>query len=272
MARHNPLMKLADGASPWVMAVTGADAYVSADWYTSVDQVPTWLYQAVHLTGTVRLLSDRELGQHLDALSARFESWLAPKTPNSFKEPWTSSKMTAGRLEAMKKAIVGLVMSVEEVEGSFKLNQHKSDADHLSVATALARQPDAGAQVLANEMRALRPHLFADDLSQMNVMATRPDVTTDRTVTIAGTDRLRARFNANAWSGRAEGGYRFVAPALGGVGFTPYAAGQFTTFDLPAYAETVVSGTNAFALAYGARSVTASHQHSRLPRQHLVQP
>jgi len=172
VARHNPLVKLAGGASPWVMAVTGADAYVSADWYTSVDQVPTWLYQAVHLTGTVRLLSDRELGPHLDALSARFESWLAPKTPNSFKEPWTSSKMTAGRLEAMKKAIVGLVMSVEEVEGSFKLNQHKSDADHLSVATALARQPDAGAQVLANEMRALRPHLFADDLSQMNVMAT----------------------------------------------------------------------------------------------------
>ena len=32
------------------------------------------------------------------------------------------------------------------------------------------------------------------------------DVTTDRTVTIAGSDRLRAEFNANAWSGRLEGG------------------------------------------------------------------
>ena len=45
---------LADGASSWLMAVNGADAYVSADWYASPDQVPTWLYQAVHLTGTVR--------------------------------------------------------------------------------------------------------------------------------------------------------------------------------------------------------------------------
>ena len=36
------------------------------------------------------------------------------------------------------------------------------------------------------------------------------DITTDRTVIIAGVDRLRAQFNANAWSGRAEGGYRFV--------------------------------------------------------------
>ena len=82
------------------------------------------------------------------------------------------------------------------------------------------------------------------------------DFTTDRTVTLAGVDHLRAEFNANAWSGRVEGGYRFVAPWAGGVGLTPYAAGQFTTFNLPAYAETVVSGSNAFALAYAAKSVT----------------
>lgn len=84
------------------------------------------------------------------------------------------------------------------------------------------------------------------------------DITTDRTVTVAGADHLRAEFKANAYSGRVEGGYRFVAPWLGGVGITPYAAGQFTTFDLPAYAESVVAGTNAFALAYGAKSVTAT--------------
>jgi autotransporter-associated beta strand protein len=81
------------------------------------------------------------------------------------------------------------------------------------------------------------------------------DITTDRTV--AGVDQLRAQFNANAWSGRVEGGYRFVSPWMG-MGITPYAAGQFTTFDLPAYAEQAVVGTDTFALAYGAKSVTAS--------------
>jgi autotransporter-associated beta strand protein len=82
------------------------------------------------------------------------------------------------------------------------------------------------------------------------------DITTDRTVTIAGIDRLRAEFNANAYSGRVEGGYRFVTPWVGGVGITPYAAAQFTTFDLPAYAEGVLSGANTFALSYAAKSVT----------------
>jgi transcriptional regulator len=155
LARHNPLVKLADGKSRWLIAVTGADAYVSADWYASPDQVPTWFYQAVHLTGPVRALSDHELGPHLDALSAKFESRLAPKPP------WTVSKMTAGRFHALKQAIVGMTMSIEEVEGSFKLNQHKSDVDHVAVATALGRQTDSAARQLASEMRALRPHMFA---------------------------------------------------------------------------------------------------------------
>jgi uncharacterized protein with beta-barrel porin domain len=84
------------------------------------------------------------------------------------------------------------------------------------------------------------------------------DITTDRNVTIAGLDHSRAEFNANVFSGRVEGGYRFVVPTMGGVGITPYAAGQFTTFDLPAYAEAAVSGTNMFALSYGAKDVTAS--------------
>ena len=42
------------------------------------------------------------------------------------------------------------------------------------------------------------------------------DITTDRTVTVAGIDRLRAKFNANAFSGRVEGGYRFVTPGWAG--------------------------------------------------------
>ena len=84
------------------------------------------------------------------------------------------------------------------------------------------------------------------------------DITTDRIVTIAGQDHLHAEFNANAFSGRLEGGYRYVTPWIGGLGVTPYAAAQFTTFGLPAYAESVLSGTGAFALAYAARSVTDS--------------
>jgi uncharacterized protein with beta-barrel porin domain len=81
------------------------------------------------------------------------------------------------------------------------------------------------------------------------------DVTTDRS--LGGIDRLRANFNANAYSGRVEGGYRVLTPWIG-IGITPYLAGQFTTFDLPSYAEQALSGANTFALAYDGKSVTAT--------------
>ncbi len=161
VARQNPLARLAEGTSSWLLAVSGADAYVSADWYVSPDQVPTWLYQAVHLTGPVRKMSDDELAGQVDTLSAKFEHWLLPK------QPWTSAKVTAGRLESLKKAIVGLVMTIEEVEGSFKLNQHKSEADYAAVARALAAQGDAGSQAIAHRMREVRPEVFADETSKL---------------------------------------------------------------------------------------------------------
>ncbi|MDA9434389.1 hypothetical protein XH88_21805 [Bradyrhizobium sp. CCBAU 51627] len=79
------------------------------------------------------------------------------------------------------------------------------------------------------------------------------DVTTDRTVT--GRDQLHAEFNANAWSGRFEGGYRFVSPTPIAIGITPYAAAQSVILGLPAYAERAISGASNFALSYGAKDV-----------------
>ncbi|MET3912647.1 autotransporter-associated beta strand protein [Bradyrhizobium sp. S3.3.6] len=79
------------------------------------------------------------------------------------------------------------------------------------------------------------------------------DATTDRIVTAAGIDHLRAEFNANTFAGRLEGGYRYVTPWMD---ITPYAAAQVTNFGLPSYAESVVSGGGAFALAQAAKSVT----------------
>jgi uncharacterized protein with beta-barrel porin domain len=81
------------------------------------------------------------------------------------------------------------------------------------------------------------------------------DVTTNRTVALAGGDQLRGQFNTDTFSGRLEGGYRFDTPWIGA---TPYVAGQSVHYALPAYAEQALSGNNAFALNFSARDVTAS--------------
>jgi T5SS/PEP-CTERM-associated repeat protein len=82
------------------------------------------------------------------------------------------------------------------------------------------------------------------------------DITTNRNVTVAGSDQLRARFTANAYSGRVEIGNRYGMAWMGGIGLTPYAAAQVTAFDLPGYAESAIAGTSTYALAYAAKTAT----------------
>jgi transcriptional regulator len=164
VARGNQLGQLAEKGGTWLVAVQGHDAYVSPDWYVSPDQVPTWLYETVHLSGPVRVVPGDHAPAHLDQLSAHFESWLAPKSA------WALHRVSELRRAMLTRAIVVVEMTVETIEGNFKLNQHKSDADHVAVATTLAQQRDPSTQAIAQRMIALKPHLaygasLADDTS-----------------------------------------------------------------------------------------------------------
>ncbi|WP_210419058.1 autotransporter-associated beta strand repeat-containing protein [Bradyrhizobium sp. NAS80.1] len=82
------------------------------------------------------------------------------------------------------------------------------------------------------------------------------DVTTDRTVTVSGTDRLTANFRASTFAGRLETGWRFVPLPASTLGVTPYAAVQATSFHLPGYGETAIVGSNQFALSCASQDTT----------------
>jgi len=61
---------------------------------------------------------------HLDRLVAQFESALAPKPF------WVADGMLSSQRRAtLMETIVAIEMTVETVEGNFKLGQHKGDAD-----------------------------------------------------------------------------------------------------------------------------------------------
>ncbi len=79
------------------------------------------------------------------------------------------------------------------------------------------------------------------------------DVTTNRSVALAGADQLQARFKADTFSARFEGGYRFATPLLA---ITPYAAAQVTSFRLPNYTEASLNGGGLFALNYAGQTTT----------------
>ncbi|MDD9993614.1 MAG: FMN-binding negative transcriptional regulator [Rhodospirillales bacterium] len=125
LVRSNPIAhRLREKEQQAVLAVSGPDSYVSPDWYgtDTVDQVPTWNYVAVHIRGTLRRRPDETLRAHLDALSARFENELRPKPP------WSPAKVSPDQLGTLMRSIVPVALSVESVDGTWKLNQNKDDS------------------------------------------------------------------------------------------------------------------------------------------------
>lgn len=145
LARSN-LIARADLPAPAVLAVVGPDGYISPDWYGAEDQVPTWNYVAVHLRGVLEPRPVETLRAHVDALSARFEADLLPKTP------WTSAKMTDGVMERMMRMILPFRLRVTSVDGTWKLGQNKTAAARDGAAAGLDAR---GAQALADLMRAV---------------------------------------------------------------------------------------------------------------------
>jgi transcriptional regulator len=152
LTAKNPLVELADGNRRFLLIVPGADSYVSNDWYVSADNVSTWLYEAVHLSGIAHLRLLDENRDHGDALLAVSEARLP-------KQPWQLATMEPNKRETMLAAIRVVDIVIDQVEGQSKLNPHKSDEDHVAVANRLSRSQDSASRLLAQKMRVLRPRL-----------------------------------------------------------------------------------------------------------------
>lgn len=148
LVRSNPIVQQLEAPCAAKIAVSGPDSYVSPDWYGVKDQVPTWNYVAVHLSGTLELRPQGELHALLDRQSAYFEDRLAPKVP------WTSGKMSDGLMSRMMRATAPCKMTLTGISGTWKFNQNKPSDVRLRAAEHVARDGQGtDLQVLAKLMR-----------------------------------------------------------------------------------------------------------------------
>jgi len=147
VSRRNRIADQIDGR-PVLISATGRDAYQSANWYVSANQVPTWHYEAVEIEGPARELSGEELVDFLDQLSAEMEGRFSPENP------WTRGKMESGKFEALTKAIVGFEVEPSAVRGTRKFDQHKKGEDR---AATIAGQRAAGRDDIVGAIAELMP-------------------------------------------------------------------------------------------------------------------
>lgn len=108
-----------------LISISGRQAYQSANWYASADQVPTWHYEAVEVEGVAREMAGEELVGFLDRLSDIHERRVQPDNP------WKRSKMDPAKFDALTRAIIGFEVEPTAIRGTRKFNQSKG-ADDLA--------------------------------------------------------------------------------------------------------------------------------------------
>lgn len=115
VARANPVWRRA--GQPVLAVFRGSSGYVTPDRVDKAQNggrvVPTWVYDVVHVHGTLRTVDD---AAWLRALVTRQTERQEASQP----EPWSVEDAPPAYLDALLKAIVGIEIVVRRIEGKFK--------------------------------------------------------------------------------------------------------------------------------------------------------
>lgn len=151
LARANRQWQALAAGQPALVVFQGVDTYITPSWYETKKEtgkvVPTWNYAIVQVRGPVRVVEDREwLRRQITALTAEHES--------SRSEPWAVTDAPEDFVEAQLKGIIGIEMTIETIEGKWKVSQNRPLADRIGVTAGLAAEADPRAAEMERLVRA----------------------------------------------------------------------------------------------------------------------
>lgn len=129
--------------------VRGPQAYISPSWYESKAVhgrvVPTWNYEAVHLTGELTVHRDPEwLRDIVTRLTRKYEG--------GRDRPWDVTDAPPDYISGQLRGIVGVELTIATVEAKRKLSQNRSVADQLGTVQGLHAEPGPGPAAIAGLM------------------------------------------------------------------------------------------------------------------------
>ncbi|MGC4006885.1 MAG: FMN-binding negative transcriptional regulator [Pirellulales bacterium] len=119
VARANPQWTQLAGRTALAI-FTGPHHYVSPTWYETPNLVPTWNYAAVHVYGRIETIDDE--AALLDLLHDVVDTY-----EQAQPRPWTFENDDTF-IRRMLGQIVGFRLTIERIEGKFKLNQNHPPA------------------------------------------------------------------------------------------------------------------------------------------------
>lgn len=143
MAKANPQWKLLETHSPLII-FQEPHAYISPTYYDKEENVPTWNYIAVHVYGTVELLTESdEAIEVLEKTISVFEE--------GFQEQWEN--LAADYKKRLLNGLVAFRIKIQNLEAKEKLSQNKTTKEQHQISEGLLGSLDNSAQQLGEIMK-----------------------------------------------------------------------------------------------------------------------
>lgn len=147
VSRANSVWRDLASAGPSVVLFQGAQAYITPGWYPGKEEhgevVPTWNYAVAHAHGVARVVDDRNWV--FDMLRRLTEVHEAPRP-----SPWSISDAPAPFMDKMLRAIVGIEIPINRLEGKLKASQDEAMPDRLGTVRGLREQACDRARAMAS--------------------------------------------------------------------------------------------------------------------------
>ncbi len=132
--KSNPQLETLQNGASVTVVFKGPDCYISPSVYTSENQLPTWNYIIVHITGNVQLLNNPEAAKQSMITMTEF----LEKPDHKFILHKDNPKM-----EQFVNYIQTFEIEITNWEGKFKLSQDKSEVDQEHAKQALIKKSEA---------------------------------------------------------------------------------------------------------------------------------
>lgn len=140
VARANPLWQECREGADVLVIFRGNEGYISPNWYPSKHEthrlVPTWNYEVVHVHGRLTVQDDEKF---IRGVLAR----LTRSHEAQESQPWKMGHSAPEYIDGMVKAVVGIQVLIERMEGKSKLSQNRELRDRLGAADTLQERGDS---------------------------------------------------------------------------------------------------------------------------------
>jgi transcriptional regulator len=150
VSRANPVWRLLTSDAPSVVMFMGPHAYITPSWYPGKQAhgqvVPTWNYATVHAHGVARAVEDPDWLLDMLQRLTDAQEWPRPT-------PWRVTDAPSAYIQPMLRAVIGIEITIDRLEGRLKVSQDEALADRQGTVAGLMQEPDTQAQAVAELVR-----------------------------------------------------------------------------------------------------------------------